>query len=93
MWEAAFASLTTAEVVEEFHTRGGDAVPFTDYPSITAHPQVAAIGALVEVDQPGFGALRSVGPVWRFAATPAVVRCGAPALGADTDAVIADLSR
>ena len=88
VWEGAFASLTTAEVVELFHERGGDAVPFTDYPTITAHPQVAAIGALVEVDQPGFGPLRSVAPVWRFSATPAVLRGGAPALGADNDAVL-----
>jgi crotonobetainyl-CoA:carnitine CoA-transferase CaiB-like acyl-CoA transferase len=91
VWEQAFASMTTAEVVDELHARGGDAVPVTDYPAILAHPQVAAIGALVDVDQPGWGPLRSVAPVWRFAVSPASVRCGAPALGADTAAVLARL--
>ena len=49
---------------------------------------VSAIGALVDVEQPGWGPLRSVAPVWRFAASPVSVHRGAPALGADTAEVL-----
>jgi crotonobetainyl-CoA:carnitine CoA-transferase CaiB-like acyl-CoA transferase len=90
VWEAAFEAMTTEEVIDLLHERGGDAVPFTDYPRITAHPQVEAIGALTTIDQEGHGPLRAVAPPWKFAATPATVRAGAPLLGQHTDAVLAE---
>jgi crotonobetainyl-CoA:carnitine CoA-transferase CaiB-like acyl-CoA transferase len=91
VWESAFAGLTTQEVIDLLHERGGDAVPFTDHPRITAHPQVAAIGALTTVEQDGYGPLRAVAPPWKFAVTPAAVRRGAPRLGQHTDEVLAAL--
>jgi formyl-CoA transferase len=91
VWESAFETMATQDVIDLFHERGGDAVPFTDHPTITAHPQVEAIGALTTVQQDGFGALRAVAPPWKFAATPASVRAGAPGLGQHTDDVLASL--
>jgi crotonobetainyl-CoA:carnitine CoA-transferase CaiB-like acyl-CoA transferase len=91
IWEQGFAELTTDEVIDLFHERGGDAVPFTDYPLITTHPQTEAIGALCDVPLAGGGRLRGVAPVWQFSETPAAVGGPAPRLGEHTDAVLAEL--
>jgi len=42
VWEAAFAHRTREELVDLFKSVGGDAVPIMDYPSLLAHPQIAA---------------------------------------------------
>lgn len=91
IWEEGFAELTTEEIVDLFHERGGDAVPFTDYPLITSHAQTEAIGALCDVPLAGGGSLRGVSPVWGFSETPARVQGPAPRLGQHTDEVLAEL--
>jgi formyl-CoA transferase len=83
--------LTTDEVVDLFHDRGGDAVPFTDYPLITSHPQTQAIEALCEVPLPGGGSMRGVSPVWKFSETPAQIAGPAPQLGQHTDELLRKL--
>ena len=90
-WEEGFASLTTQEIVELFHERGGDAVPFTNYPEIAAHPQTAAIGALRQVGLPGGGAMTGVAAVWKFSATPAAITGAAPRLGEHTETILEEL--
>jgi crotonobetainyl-CoA:carnitine CoA-transferase CaiB-like acyl-CoA transferase len=90
-WEAGFAGLRTTEIVELFHERGGDAVPFTDYPLITTHPQTAAIEALCDVPLAGGGTMRAVAPVWKLTGTPAAIQGPAPRLGEHTDEVLAHL--
>jgi crotonobetainyl-CoA:carnitine CoA-transferase CaiB-like acyl-CoA transferase len=91
IWEKGFSSLTTDEVVDLFHERGGDAVPFTDYPLITSHPQTQAIEALCEVPLPGGGSMRGVSPVWKFSETPAQIAGPAPQLGQHTDELLRKL--
>jgi crotonobetainyl-CoA:carnitine CoA-transferase CaiB-like acyl-CoA transferase len=91
IWEEGFSELTTEEVVDLFHERGGDAVPFTDYPLITSHPQTAAIAALCDVPLAGGGVLRGVAPVWKFSETPAAIQGPAPRLGEHTDELLAAL--
>jgi crotonobetainyl-CoA:carnitine CoA-transferase CaiB-like acyl-CoA transferase len=91
IWEEGFAGLSTTDIVELFHARGGDAVPFTDYPLVTAHAQVAAIGALCDVPVAGGGTVRGVAPVWKLAGTPAAVQGPAPRLGEHTDDLLAEL--
>jgi formyl-CoA transferase len=66
-------------------------VAFTDHPLVTAHPQVAAIGALCDVPVAGGGTVRGVAPVWKFAETPATVQGPAPRLGQHTDDLLAAL--
>jgi alpha-methylacyl-CoA racemase len=52
---------------------------------------VRARGMLVEVDQPGAGPVRLLGTPVKLSRTPAdPARAGGPALGADTDAVLAE---
>lgn len=56
-----------------------------------ADAQFAARGDLVPVDDPVIGPVRQQAPYPRFVGQPVPVPAGAPRLGADTDAVLADL--
>ncbi len=91
IWEQAFQQLTNAEVVKLVHEFRGDAVPFNDYPTLCAHPQVAELDILKEVDHPAGGRFRTVGPVWRLADTPAEIKAPPPTLGQHTDEVLTGL--
>jgi formyl-CoA transferase/CoA:oxalate CoA-transferase len=55
------------------------------------HPQVAARGALVEMDHPRAGKVRMVGAPVRLSETPGSVRTPAPMLGEHTDQVLREL--
>jgi alpha-methylacyl-CoA racemase len=56
-----------------------------------ADAQFAARGDLIAVDDPVIGPVRQQAPYPRFVGEPVPVPTGAPMLGADTDAVLADL--
>jgi crotonobetainyl-CoA:carnitine CoA-transferase CaiB-like acyl-CoA transferase len=53
-------------------------------------PQVQALGAVIEFDHPQAGRLRQMRNAARFAATPASIRRGAPALGEHTEEILAE---
>ena len=91
IWEQAFQQLTNADVVKLVHEFHGDAVPFNNYPALCAHPQVAELNILKEVDHPAGGRFRTIGPVWRFADTPAEIKTSPPTLGQHTDEVLTGL--
>ena len=58
---------------------------------VVDHPQVAARGALVEMDHPRAGKVRMVGAPVRLSETPGSVRTPAPMLGEHTDEVLREL--
>ncbi len=58
---------------------------------VIRHPHVAAMAIVEEVEHPQAGHLRQARSAARFSATPADIRLPAPALGAHTDAVLAEL--
>ncbi len=91
IWERAFQQLTNAEVVKLVHEFHGDAVPFNDYPTLCAHPQVAELDILKDVDHPAAGSFRTIGPVWNLADTPAEIKAAPPTLGQHTDEVLSGL--
>jgi len=91
IWEQAFQQLTNAEVVKLVHEFRGDAVPFNDYPTLCAHPQVAELDILKDVDHPAGGSFRAIGPVWHLADTPAEIKTSPPTLGQHTDEVLSGL--
>ena len=91
IWERAFQQLTNAEVVKLVHEFHGDAVPFNDYPTLCAHPQVAELDILKDVDHPAGGSFRTIGPVWNLADTPAEINAPPPTLGQHTDEVLSGL--
>jgi crotonobetainyl-CoA:carnitine CoA-transferase CaiB-like acyl-CoA transferase len=90
VWEKAFASRTREEIIELVRSVGGDAVPILDYPSLLAHPQVAALEAITEIDHPVAGQLKMVRPVARFSATPNRIRTPPPKLGQHTEEVLGE---
>jgi crotonobetainyl-CoA:carnitine CoA-transferase CaiB-like acyl-CoA transferase len=54
-------------------------------------PQVEALGLVVETTHHKVGRLRQTRPAARFSRTPSEIRRGAPALGEDTGAILAEL--
>ncbi len=54
-------------------------------------PQVEALGLVVETAHHKAGKLRQTRPAARFSRTPSEIRRGAPALGEDTGAILAEL--
>jgi len=88
IWEKAFENRTREELVDLVKSIGGDAVPIMDYPSLLAHPQVAALEAIAEIDHPTAGRLKMVRPVACFSETPESIRLPPPALGQHTEEVL-----
>ena len=89
---AEWTSAHTAAAVEE-------ACIEHDVPVATAYTavdmfndaQFAARGDLIAIDDPVIGPVRQQAPYPRFVGEPVPVPAGAPRLGADTDAVLAEL--
>jgi crotonobetainyl-CoA:carnitine CoA-transferase CaiB-like acyl-CoA transferase len=88
IWESAFENRTREEIIDLVKSVGGDAVPMMDYPSLLAHPQVAALGAIAEIDHPTAGRLKTVRPVARFSETKESLRMPPPTLGQHTEEVL-----
>jgi crotonobetainyl-CoA:carnitine CoA-transferase CaiB-like acyl-CoA transferase len=78
--EARIAETPALIWLDRFATAGVPASPVLVRESVHADEQVAALGLLGEVDQPGLGRVRMLG------AEPA------PLVGADTEAVLAELA-
>jgi len=88
IWEKAFAHRTREEIVDLVKSIGGDAVPMLDYPALLAHPQVAALEAIAEIDHPTAGRFKTVRPVARFSETQNSIRLPPPTLGQHTEEVL-----
>jgi crotonobetainyl-CoA:carnitine CoA-transferase CaiB-like acyl-CoA transferase len=88
VWEKAFQDRTREEIIELVKSVGGDAVPIMDYRSLFAHPQTAAISAIVEIDHPVAGRLKMVRPVARLSETPNTILMPPPMLGQHTEEVL-----
>lgn len=85
------ATLTTAESIARFEAADVPYAPAVPREGLWDQPHVAAVDLVEEVDDPTLGRIRQVRPAPRFGATPAVVGQGAPALGAHTDEILAEL--
>jgi formyl-CoA transferase len=88
IWEKAFANRTREEIIDLIKSVGGDAVPMMDYPPLLAHPQVAALAAIAEIDHPTAGRFKTVRPVARFSETQDSIRMPPPTLGQHTEEVL-----
>jgi crotonobetainyl-CoA:carnitine CoA-transferase CaiB-like acyl-CoA transferase len=58
---------------------------------VIRHPQVEALGLVVETEHKKAGRLRQARAAARFSRTPTEIRSGAPALGQHTDEILAEL--
>jgi len=88
--QEAIRTRTTAEWMERLEAEDVPCAPVLTRDELVAHPQVAAIGTLVEYDHPAAGRLRQARPAARFEGTPSAVRRGAPQLGEHTDALLGE---
>jgi len=91
LWEQGFKEMTNEEVVRLIHEFNGDAVPFMDYPTLFAHPQVEALNIVQDIEHPTAGLFKTIGPVWRFAETKAEIHSPPPTLGQHTEEVLGRL--
>ena len=67
------------------------AAPVLTRSQMVGHPQIDANGTLMEFEHPLAGRLRQARPAARFEGSPAGVGRGAPALGADTREILAEI--
>ena len=79
------------EWLERLTHAGVPCAPVLTRTAMLSNPQVVANGIVVETTHPDAGRLRQARPAARFSGTPADIRFGAPALGAHTAEVLAEL--
>lgn len=90
VWEEGFTRFPTDELVSLLLDAGGDAVPFLDHLELAEHPQIKALGLLVDVVRSDGSVGRDVAPAWRLSETPASIRRGAPFVGEHTNEVLGE---
>jgi len=70
IWEAAFANHTAAELDAIFARHNWNIIPYNNYDSLFAHPQMAHLDMVREFDHPTAGTVRVISTPWRYSATP-----------------------
>ncbi|SRR5579884_1278358 len=91
LWEQAFKQRPRDELIKLIKSVGGDAVPVMDYRSLISHPQVEAIGAIIEVPHPNGGVFKAIRPVARFTGAPQPRISAPPRLGEHTEQILSAL--
>jgi crotonobetainyl-CoA:carnitine CoA-transferase CaiB-like acyl-CoA transferase len=81
----------TAELVARARKFETPLAPVNDVEAFLADPQVAASGAVLELEDPELGTLRLLGHPARYAETPSSVRRGPPRLGEHTGELLREL--
>lgn len=82
---------TRAEWIEILEAAGIPVGPINKVSEALSSPQTLARDMVVELQHPSAGTMRTLGLPIRLGDTPAAIRRPPPELGADTDAVLADL--
>ncbi|MDX6750396.1 CoA transferase [Geminicoccaceae bacterium 1502E] len=86
-----FATGTARAWLDRFEAAGVPCAPINSYSEALADPQTAAMGWVQEVALPGGAPTRTFASPLRIDGAAPPIRSGAPALGADRDAVLAAL--
>jgi crotonobetainyl-CoA:carnitine CoA-transferase CaiB-like acyl-CoA transferase len=89
--EAVLATAPTAHWVERFEAASVAAGPLYEFDEALADPQVRHLGLIAELEQPGYGRVRTLGFPFRASATPAAIRRPAPLPGEHTAEVLGEL--
>jgi CoA:oxalate CoA-transferase len=82
---------TTDYWVEKLNAAGVPCGPVHAVADVFEDPQIQAQNMVIEMDQPGHGAIRMLGFPMKFAGSPCTVRRPAPGLGQHSDEVLAEL--
>ncbi len=89
--QEALRTRPTAEWLEMLTAAEVPCGPVLTRNQVIRHPQVAALGLVVETEHKEAGRLRQTRAAARFSGTPAEIRHGAPALGEHTQEILAEL--
>ncbi|MDT9594077.1 CoA transferase [Nocardioides zeae] len=89
--ERVTGDLPTDTVIERLQAAGVPCAPIQTYDQVFADPALEARDFFWDAPHPTLGAVRQVGSPMRFSRTPARRGSAGPLLGADTDAVLAEL--
>jgi formyl-CoA transferase/CoA:oxalate CoA-transferase len=87
--EERLAARDVADWVILLNEHGVPCGPINDMAEVFADPQVRARAMYVELPHPALGVLKTTGVPVKLSASPGEVRLAPPALGADTEAVLA----
>jgi crotonobetainyl-CoA:carnitine CoA-transferase CaiB-like acyl-CoA transferase len=88
---ARFATAPSVTWLERLGAADVPAGPINDLGAAFASDQVAALGAVVEMEHPVLGSIHQVAPPFVLDATPATIRTPPPLLGEHTDEILAEL--
>jgi crotonobetainyl-CoA:carnitine CoA-transferase CaiB-like acyl-CoA transferase len=88
--EAVFRRRTVEEWMARLEARDVLCVPVNGYAELPTDAAVRASGMLVDQQHPRAGRIRTLATPIRFSQTPGSIRTPAPALGEQTDAVLAE---
>jgi crotonobetainyl-CoA:carnitine CoA-transferase CaiB-like acyl-CoA transferase len=89
--QEALRARPTAEWLDKLAAAHVPCGPVLTRNQVIRHPQVAALGLVVETEHPAAGRLRQARAAARFSRTPAEIRRGAPALGEHTSEILREL--
>jgi crotonobetainyl-CoA:carnitine CoA-transferase CaiB-like acyl-CoA transferase len=90
--QQALRTRTTAEWLEALTAAQVPCGPVLTRNKVIRHPQVAALGLVVETEHEQAGRLRQTRAAARFSETPTALRRGAPALGQHTEEILRELA-
>ena len=92
LWERGFANFDAERVIEIVERHGGWAFPMHDYERLSRDAQVAAVGAIIDVEQGDGSVLQQVAAPWDFEGTPVSTKVRpAPGLGEHQDEVLGEM--
>ena len=87
----ALRARPAAEWLQRLGAAGVPCAPVLTRSEVIRHPQVEALGLVVETVHAAAGRLRQARPAARFSATPAEIRRGAPELGEHTREILEEV--
>jgi formyl-CoA transferase len=90
--EPLFAGHTINQIQELMDQASVPCGAVRDLHGVFTDPQVAALNLIESLDHPTAGAIKVVGPPYRFSETPPSVRLPPPLLGQHTDEVLRELA-
>jgi formyl-CoA transferase len=80
-----------ADVIREFDAAEAAIAPIYDIADVMRDPQYAALHSLVSIPDPQVGTIKMQNVLFRMSGTPGAIRWAGRPLGADTEAILAEL--